>query len=96
MTYDELTALCMQGDVLVDPARPDRVSQTEEGLIILGQSGPEEYASDMRIVIEPNGLRAWMRDPEGTSEEDKFHGPDWTEEAFFETYDALVSWAYSW
>lgn len=37
-----------------------------------------------------------MRDPEGTSEEDKFHGPDWTAEAFFQEYESLCTWAYSW
>lgn len=100
MTYDDLVALAKEEDPLIDPDRPDSATVTDEGLIILGQNGDGDgqgtYASDMRIVIEPNGLRAWMRDPEGSSGEDVFHGPDWTAEAFFEEYASLVSWAYSW
>lgn len=100
MTYDQLLELCKTGDVLINPYRPEGATVTEEGLIILGYNGDGDgygyYASDLRLVIEPNGIRAWMRDPEGTSEEDVFHGPTWTAEAFFEDYESLVSWAYSW
>lgn len=100
MTYEELLAMAKEGDPLIDPDRPESATVTEEGLIILGQngdgSGSGVYASDMRVVIEPNGFRCWMRDPQGSSGEDVFHGPDWTAEAFLEDYDALVSWAYSW
>lgn len=96
MTYDELMAMAKEGDPLCDPDRPEKMRVTEEGLLILGSSGPTEFASDMLIRIEPNGLRAWMRDPDGTSAADAFHGSAWTAEAFFEEYDALVSWAYSW
>lgn len=96
MTYEELLAMAKDGDPLFDPDHPEKASITAEGLLILGSSGPEEYASDILIRIEPEGLRAWMRDPEGTSEEDRFHGPDWTAEAFFQEYESLCSWAYGW
>lgn len=99
MTYDELIELARSGDPLFDPAEPDSVSVTEEGLVILGGTGAEEgstMCSDLRIRIEDGGLRAWMRDPVGTADEDVFHGREWTAEAFFEDYDDLVSWAYAW
>lgn len=100
MTYEELVAMAKEGDPLIDVDRPDSVSITDEGLIILGQNGDGDgsgvYASDMRVVIEPNGFRAWMRDPEGSEGEDVFHGPVWTAEAFFEDYESLVTWAYEW
>lgn len=96
MTYDKLIELCKGGDPLIDVDRPDSWKVTPEGLLILGQSGPTDYASDMLIRIEPGGLRAWMRDPEGTTAEDAFHGAEWTAEAFFQEYDSLCTLAYSW
>lgn len=103
MTYDDLMILVKGSenqDPLIDPDHPERASITDEGLVILGQNGDGDgsgtFCSDMRIVIEPNGFRAWMRDPEGSSGEDVFHGPDWMAEAFFEEYDSLVTWAYEW
>lgn len=101
MTYDELMAMAKEGDPLIDPDRPEKASITEEGLVILGQNGDGDgqgvYASDLRIRIEPDGrLRAWLRDPEGSTGEDVFHGPEWTAEAVFSEYEDLVTWAYSW
>lgn len=95
MTYEELIALAKDGDPLIDPEHPEDAVLTSEGLVIAGRCGPTEYRSDLRILIEPDGLRAWMRDHEGIAKEDILHGPVWTAEAFFEEYDDLVSWAYS-
>lgn len=99
MTYEELIGLARNGDPLIDPESPDSVSVTDEGLVILGSHGREvgeTMCSDMKIRIEHNGFRAWFRDPAGATEEEVFHGPDWTAERFFEDYDDLVSWAYTW
>lgn len=95
MTYDELMAMAREDDPLIDPDRPDSASVTPEGLLILG-TAEGGYQSDMLIRIEPNGLRAWMRDPQDLPDVDAFHGKEWSEEAIFEDYEALRSWAYSW
>ena len=95
MTYEELLAMAKEGDPLVDLDHLERATVTPEGLLILGTL-KDGYTSDMLIRIEPDGLRAWMRDPEGASGEDVFHGPTWTAEYLAPDYDALVTWAYSW
>lgn len=95
MTYEELLAMAKEGDPLIDPNRPDSASITPEGLLILG-SAEGGYMSDMLIRIEPDGLRSWMRDPEGASGDDVFHGREWTAEFLAPNYEALVGWAYSW
>ena len=92
MTYDELTALAKTGDPLI---ADDPYSVGDDGLTILG-SLQDGWRPDLRIRIEPGGLRAWLRDPAGAEGEDVMHGPDWAEERLFTEYDCLVDWAYSW
>lgn len=96
MTYEELIALAKEGDPLIGDTGYE---MTEDGrLYIHGANGSDEvggsYASDMLIEIVPEGLKAWLRDCEGVDE--PFHGSEWTEEVFFQEYESLVTWAYSW
>lgn len=93
MTYEKLMVMVQNGDALVND--PAKMSVTDEGLIILGSSGPEEYCSDIRILIEPTGFRFWTRDPKDTPEDEAVFGKEWTDERFTENYDLIVDWAYS-
>lgn len=94
MTYEELIAKCKEGDPLI--LEGGLYDVTPQGLYIHGNNGPVEFASDLLIKIEEGGFWCYMRDPPGTTEEDRFHGPEWAEESWFREYDDLVSWAYSW
>lgn len=94
-TYDALIALARDGDPLIDPDRPDSFSVTEDGLIILGQDDDNGRALDVRVVLEGERMRAWVRDP-AEHQGEPFLGREWAGEAVFHNYDDLVHWAYSW
>jgi hypothetical protein len=94
MTCEELLVRAQTGDPLFDPDRDGGAYITPTGLLLLGTS-EGGYNSDMFIKIEEGGFRVWLRDPDNLTDE-PFHGREWTHETFFEEYDSLVTWAYSW
>ena len=61
---------------------------TDEGVIFHGYSDETGYAVDLKVRIEGELMRAWVRDP---TDGDQM---PWNHETTFETYQDLVSWVY--
>lgn len=90
MTYDELIALCREGDPLI--CENDKYEVTDEGLVIFGCDDDTEWKMDCRIeILESGEFRTWVRDPET---DEKYFGREWCNEITLPTYEKLVTWLY--
>lgn len=92
MTYEELLELTKAGDPLIDE-EDGEYEITNDGLIIFGSE--DYHFPDLKIVIEEDGLRLWIRDNKNIDAENRWFGPDWCEELLFEDYVSLVHWVYT-
>ncbi len=84
--YEILTDLIKQGDMLVDESMKNYMVNND-GLTIFGIDNEEEYAQDLKIVIEDQKyLHLFYREPTDNEE--------WFFAGIFTDYEELVHVAY--
>lgn len=89
MTYEELIGLMSEGDPVILPGYPPMLLQ--DGLFVPGVDNDVLYAVDLKVRIEGDKLRAWMREPKLTGDP-----RPWEFETVFDTYEDFRVWAYQW